>query len=98
MARRAGRPWRRFRRLVVETYGPWCCFGSACLLGDPFIDLSLPWSNPPPPGYYTVHHVVPLAHGGGLLDLDTARPAHYRCNSSQQDRPMVMSRRSSTAW
>jgi hypothetical protein len=62
------------------------------------IDLSLPWSNPPHPGYYTVHHLDPLALGGALLDLERARPAHYRCNSSQQHRPMVLSRRSSTAW
>lgn len=92
---RTGRPWRRFRRQVLETYGPICCFGEACRMGDPLIDLALEY---PHPGYFTVHHLDPLALGGALLNLDRARPAHLRCNTAQGARPMVLSRRTSAKW
>lgn len=73
---------------VLETYGPWCYLGASCRLGSPAIDLSLAW-NPQHPheGYFTVHHLDPLAHGGALLDLDRARPAHRLCNQAQGTRP-----------
>lgn len=80
---------------MLATYGPVCCFGDACRFPDPVIDLRLQF---PDPGSYTVHHLDPLALGGSLLDLDRARPAHLRCNSSHGARPMAPPDRMSCDW
>ncbi|MFT4299328.1 MAG: HNH endonuclease signature motif containing protein [Aeromicrobium sp.] len=40
------------------------------------------------PGATTRDHLVPLARGG-LDILDNCRPAHHRCNSRRQDRPLT---------
>ncbi|WP_243726605.1 hypothetical protein [Actinocrispum wychmicini] len=93
--RRSGSRWRRFRRLVLETYGPVCCFGTACKFGKLAIDLGLPVNHP---AGFTVHHLDPLSLGGSLLDLERARPAHRRCNSSQGNRPMALSAWTSHDW
>ncbi|MCE7008741.1 hypothetical protein LWC34_38910 [Kibdelosporangium philippinense] len=94
-ARRSGRPWRRFRRLVLETYGPLCCFGDACKFPSVVINLDLP---PNDPASFTVHHLDPLSLGGSLLDLERARPAHFRCNSAQGNRPFALSSWTSHDW
>jgi hypothetical protein len=96
---RKGHKYREFRRKVLARYGPVCYLGEHCRLGDPAIDLALEWdARKPPPGYYTVHHVVPLAAGGALLDLDTARPAHLLCNESQGARPAAATIRTQARW
>jgi 5-methylcytosine-specific restriction endonuclease McrA len=74
---------------VLKHYGP------VCWLCKRAIDLSLRW---PHPFSYTVHHLVPLARGGALLDLDNARPAHLTCNSSQGARPHVGVTNTSCEW
>jgi len=86
---RRGRPWRRFRKLVLQTYGPWC------VICRQSIDLSLHW---PDRWSYTVHHLDALVHGGALLDLDRSRPAHLTCNASQGARPHVTSTNTSCEW
>ena len=86
---RSGRPWRRFRALVLQTYGPWCV-----LCRQP-IDLSLRW---PDRMSYSVHHLDPLAAGGALLDLDRARPAHLSCNSRQGARPTPTWTGTTSTW
>lgn len=98
MVQRAGRPWRRFRRQVLETYGPVCCFGPACRFPSVAIDLSLPAGHP---GEYTVHHLDPISLDptqSNLLNLDRARPAHRLCNTGQGNRPMALSSWTSSAW
>lgn len=92
---RSGRPWRRFRKLVLETYGPVCCFGDSCKYSSVHIDLGLPHNDP---GSYTVHHLDPLSLGGSLLNLERARPAHMGCNSSQGNRPMAVSVWTVSVW
>lgn len=95
----AGQARRTFRRQVLETYGPLCCLGPDCRLGDPVIDLSIGWTLPPHPGYFTVHHVVPLDVAPHLAyDLDNARPAHFLCNSAQGTKPMRDTRRTRGRW
>jgi hypothetical protein len=95
---RTGSRWLRFRRQVLEHYGPWCWLGQDCCLGDPHIDLALPWTLPPHDGYFTVHHLRPIAHGGALLDMDNAVPAHWLCNARQGDRPPEATGRTHARW
>jgi hypothetical protein len=96
---RKGARWRRFRWQVLQTYGPWCWLGASCRLGEPRIDLTIPWDrHNPHPGYYTVHHLDPLAHGGALLDLERARPAHLMCNQAQGTRPVEAVAHTQARW
>lgn len=89
MGRRSGRPYRRFRKRVLETWGPMCWL---CRLP---IDLTLPHQDRMA---YTVEHLDPLSLGGSLLDLDRARPAHRSCNSSRGNRPIVTTIHTRQEW
>lgn len=40
------------------------------------------------PGATTRDHIKPLSRGG-LDELENWRPAHHRCNSRRQDRPIT---------
>lgn len=86
---RSGRPWQRFQRLVLNTYGPTCH-----LCGKP-IDLDAPARTPQS---FSVDHLDPLSLGGAPLDLDRARPAHYGCNSSRGNRPIKPRLKTSEDW
>lgn len=86
---RSGRPYRRFRLLVLKTYG------NVCYLCGRAIDLDLPARHPES---WTVEHLDPVSLGGAVLDLDRARPAHYRCNSARGNRPITTAMRTSTDW
>lgn len=72
-----GRPYRAFRLLVLQTYGPvcWRCWRP--------INVRLPARHP---WSFSVDHDPPLSRGGVRLDIRKARPMHYRCNSSKGNR------------
>lgn len=96
--KRSGSRWRRFRKQVLDTYGPVCCFGPACRFPSVAIDLTLPTDDP---ASYTVHHLDPLsvnATRANLLNLEQARPAHRLCNVGQGNRPMVLSQWTTSTW
>lgn len=88
-AGRKGRPWRRFRQLVLETFGPvcWVCRHP--------IDLGLHYNHP---GAFTVHHLDPLSRGGAPMNLDRARPAHRGCNSALGNRTQITQPNTSRVW
>lgn len=69
-----GRPYRRFRLLVLATYGPtcWGCWREI----DPSLPPTDPWS-------FQVDHDPPLSRGGVKLDITKARPMHFRCNAAK---------------
>jgi hypothetical protein len=92
---RSGRPWRRFRLLVLETYGPICCHGKACRFGGALIDLA---ALPRTPKSFSVEHLDPLSHGAPLMNLERCRPAHYACNSARGNRPLKIEEHTSQAW
>jgi 5-methylcytosine-specific restriction endonuclease McrA len=96
---RRGHRWRQFRLMVFEHYGPWCCLGPDCRLGDARIDLGLEWTRPPHPGYGTVHHLIAVRTAPHLAyELSNARPAHWTCNTAQGTRPLAQTRRTRARW
>ena len=67
--------YQKFRARIRDTTPP------VCWLCGEAIDLTVRW---PDRRSWTLDHVVPLTHGGQLLDPANARPAHAACNSKRQ--------------
>lgn len=83
---------REYKRVRAELLVP----GALCWLCGLAIDFTVPPRHPMSP---SLDHVVPLAKGGHPTARENARPAHFGCNSSKQDkqaRPMPLKR--SRAW
>src|ERR1700753_3347333 len=66
--------YRRRRRQVVDVYGTdcWICRSP--------IDMG---AVDPNPLAFSIDHVVEIADGGSMLDLDNLRPAHIGCNRAK---------------
>ncbi|WP_369692276.1 HNH endonuclease [Schaalia hyovaginalis] len=78
MGKYGGRKVTQLLRLTLATYGNVCH-----ICGQP-IDLTRKW---PDPLSATRDHLIPRSRGGSDA-LDNVRPAHLRCNSSRQARPV----------
>lgn len=77
---RNGRPYRRLckdqRALLLPC---WLC-------GEP---IRYDITGPPAGRHrdaFTLDHLIPLSHGGNLLDPANARSAHRKCNSARGNR------------
>lgn len=78
-AARVGRPYRRLWQWQRQQ-------GLACWLCGHPIDYSLRW---PHTMSFSLDHVVPLEHGGSLLDPANAASAHVKCNCRRRDTLIV---------
>lgn len=88
MARTGARPYRRNRARALVGH-PVC---AGC--GQP-IDLTL--TDRYDPGYPTVDHIVPVAHGGTDA-LENLQPMHRGCNLAKHSKPHSNLIRHSRAW
>lgn len=71
---RNGRPYRRLReRVLAEESVCWIC-------QVPFFGV---WPMPLSP---TMDHVVAISKGGAVMDRANVRAAHFRCNTSRNNR------------
>ena len=73
-----GRKVSQLLRLTLAAYG------NTCHICGSEIDLTRRW---PDPLSATRDHIIPRSRGGSD-SLDNVRPAHLRCNSSRQARPL----------
>lgn len=74
---RTGRPYRRLRlQVLAEESVCWIC-------RVPFFGT---WPMPLSP---TMDHVIAISKGGAVLDRNNVRAAHFRCNTSRNNRSVA---------
>lgn len=85
---RNGRPYRRLCATVRRRGDPcWICGHAIDLKLDPRHRMS-----------FTLDHVVPLSHGGSLLNPANARSAHRMCNSKRGNRTGPAKLKTTRRW
>ena len=78
--KKSGHAYAKWRRKVIEA-------SDTCWICGVLLDKAGPYRDPDTgrvnPRYPTADHVVPVAHGGALLDPANGRAACSYCNGSR---------------